>query len=306
METVKCEHQAAPRSLALAADINECALCHQQVRYSLDKLRPTHHTVTRLGRIGDKIVLPDPTHKLQLNLQDLTDLRAAGGVKDAEEKPEKQAAPSPEMRPPGQRARHKWYRTYRKTLIHDLLTLGEEGFLEKWGPFGATRHLFSKMKDDRYYLNLKEKLAELGVQGNAPAPSPEMRPKDAKARVEWYRKFKKAMIDDLIALGEAGFLEKWDKFGVTSRVIAHLKTVPYYTSHVGKSPPSPAADKNPPRNKPGPKPRSGGRPALGIDDLASSLRAGILPPLPPWSDIWATPVQLKWLEVYEKLAGQGG
>ena len=155
METIVCKHQAGPKSLTLGADVEECAYCHQQVRYSPGKYHTSHPTVIHLGRIGDKIVLPDPSHKLELTPEDLRDLRAAGGASAPEEKPEKQVIP--EIRPAGIKARQKWYRKYRKPMIHDLLTLGEDGFIEKWGKFGIKSRMISHLKSDPYYKRRVEK-----------------------------------------------------------------------------------------------------------------------------------------------------
>ena len=302
METAQCKHQAAQKSLSLAADVEECTFCHQQVRYSPDKFRTSRPIVIKLGRIGTKIVLPDPTHRLQLNSLDMEDLRAARGAPaegpsaKTEKEPEKQL---PSMRPEGQRARQKWYRRYRTAMISDLVTLGEDGFLQKWGEFGVKHSMLPRLKRDRYYKNLKEKMAEQIGEGIVPSPSPagektpEMRPEETKARVVWYRKHKKAMIDDLISLGKDGFIEKWDKFGVKSRLISHLKTDPYYKKMIKEHPPSPAADSKPLHKKPGPKPKG-----------AVSLKGPVS--LPEWNESWPIPVKLKWLEVCEKLADRGG
>lgn len=216
METAECKHATTIKSLTHGQDVEECGVCHQQILRSTDKYRRIPPAVLRLGRIGNKVVLPDPTHKLQLGKIDREDLAAV------------------------------------------VVTAPEE-----------TRERTEKVPQKQLV--------------------PSKRPEDPKARAAWYGFHKKEMIDDLIALGKGGFMQKWGEFGIKSRMISHLKTEPYYKDQVKKA--APGAPSSPSAVPQFPK---GERESAG------------LPPLPPWNDTWTPEVQTRWLEAYKIMLTQGG
>jgi len=142
LETIECKHQTKVTELGHGLELLECTICHQKVQINVDKLaaRPI---VTKLGRIGDKIVIPNSNYKLQLLPGDQADLAAAiQGTK----------APGKE----DARARLKRYREHKHQMIDDLITLGKDAFLKKWEPMGVKPQIISHLKSDDYY---KQKVA---------------------------------------------------------------------------------------------------------------------------------------------------
>jgi hypothetical protein len=96
-----------------------------------------------------------------------------------------------------------------------------------------------------------------------------------KESLQFYRGNKAQMIQDLISYGKDSFLQLWK---VKPQIISHLKSDKLYKKLLDQmktpSPPSPELQK-----------------AL-VDRL---------PALPPWSENWAPEVQVRWLDIYEKL-----
>lgn len=138
-----------------------------------------------------------------------------------------------------------------------------------------------------------------------PVPSETTTKPSAKERALSYRKHKREMIEDLIALGNQAFLEKWKVHG---SIISHLKSDPLYKSKQdGKAP----ADKQPEHDTKLPK-NDTGKPSLATkveksDHLVSLGTfkvevANELPDFPAFNPKWKKQVQLKWLEIYGELA----
>lgn len=181
METTTCKHRPTSKSLAMGANVEECTICRQQVRYSPDKYRSSSPTVIQLGRIGDKIVLPDPTHKLELNSLDKEALQRARGIQVGEAEPEEAEPAKPTVRPGDPKGRAKWYHKYRKPMIRDLVNLGEEGFLKVWGPVGVTRYMFPHLKNEVLYQRLMEvRPAVPAGERKQPGPKPGAKPAASK------------------------------------------------------------------------------------------------------------------------------
>lgn len=180
METTTCKHKPTSRSLVMGANVEECTLCHQQVKYTMDRYQSSHPIVIKLGRIGDKIVLPDPSHKLELGAQDALDLHRAKESKGAKAKPKRKPEPqsaaagelmvdqvNPTMRPKDTYGKMKWFKKYKKPMIHDLVKLGDGPFVKAWEKFGVNNHMLPHLKKEKIYLQLK---AEAEA---APAAAPE-------------------------------------------------------------------------------------------------------------------------------------
>ena len=103
---------------------------------------------------------------------------------------------------------------------------------------------------------------------------------DPVAQREWYKKYKRQLIEDLLKLGEKVFREK---YLAPRQLLSHLKTDKYYKKLAKKAQPAPAAGEV--RT---PKPKAG---------------KGELPPLPAWSEEWPDEIKLAWLEIYARLIG---
>lgn len=153
METTECKHRTTVTSLLHGIELEECGICHQHVTKHVDKL--TKPTVTKLGRIGDRIVLPSPDYRLQLSFQDQADLAAAqqrAKIPAAAQQNVIEAPGRPGKEDP--KARRQWFRDNKKEMIDDLLSLGKDAFLKKWK---VTPKLISPLKRDKYY---KQKAAQ--------------------------------------------------------------------------------------------------------------------------------------------------
>lgn len=167
METVTCQHRATIKSLGHGIELEECGICHQKIQRNVDKLK-LWPTVTQLGRIDGKIVLPNPDYKLVLLPRDQADLAAAKATTKpaAIESPTK----SPADRPKDQKGRLKWYKDHKKEMIDDLITMGKKAFLKKWS---VPPQLLSHLQSDEYYEERKAPPAKsrLGTDTLPPLPS---------------------------------------------------------------------------------------------------------------------------------------
>lgn len=167
MKTVECQHEAKTKKGGGDVTISTCVKCGQEVIYPTNKLRTP--VVKKIGRIGDRIVLPNPEFRLQLKPQDKKDLAAADEgppEKEPAEPPAETPAVNPTERPSDPAARLKWYKKNKKAMIEDLLTLGKDGFLEKWPVPGQQ---ISHLKSDPYY---KKRAEELGLPTGPPRQKP--------------------------------------------------------------------------------------------------------------------------------------
>lgn len=214
METIVCVHIEHMKGGENHTEIGECQICHQVVSYDRLNLK-AKPTVTKLGRIDGKVVLPKPSFNLELSGKDRADLTVA-----------------------------------RLQAASSLHPLAEE-----------------------------KPTASIPPRPGADNP---------KARLKWYHDNKKAMITDLINLGNEAFLKKW---GLSPRMVSHLKADKYYKKLAQKTPPAPAAE---------PKARKAGAKAERPKQYPQ------LPELPPWNDNWPPEFQLLWLRIYDKRLNVGG
>jgi len=97
-------------------------------------------------------------------------------------------------------------------------------------------------------------------------------PMTPKERQQWFRDNQAEMVRDLIAHGSDFVVKKWK---IKPQLIGHLKRSSEYKEAYPPGAPPPAR---------GAKAGSNG-----------------IPPLPPWSDSWKPEVQVKWLEIWEKV-----
>lgn len=196
METTECRHIEHVTTMH-GMEVGTCSLCGQIVKYE----GGNKVTITKLGRIGEAMVMPPAGIRLSLMEADRADLDKA------------LASPKP-IEPPAKPSKVK-------------LT--------------------------------------------------------SKQRLQFYKENKKAMIEDLIALGNEDFLAKWP---VSRQTISHLRSDKLYKKLTG-----------------------------GVEEASAPLkergakvvRSGKdLPPLPGWSDTWPAEVQVKWLEIWRELHGLKG
>lgn len=155
MEVIECIHREHIRSIGHGVEIGTCSKCGQQVQRNVDKLRD-HPTVTKLGRIDGRLVLPNHNFKLLLGPQDKADLADATA-----------AVAKLRVAPPGKeeaQAGPKWYRDNKRQMIKDLLAMGKDAFLERWK---VKPQLISHLKADKLY----KKLAQ-APGAKAPKPKP--------------------------------------------------------------------------------------------------------------------------------------
>ena len=207
METIECIHIEHMKTGENHTEIGICQNCGQTVIYDRLNLK-SKPTLTKLGRIDGKIVLPKDGFNLDLNGKDQADLTLA--------------------------------RMEAASAKHPLA-------------------------------------AEEATEDIPPRPAG-----DPVAQREWYKKYKKRLIDELVGLGEKVFREKYP---IPRQLLSHLKTDKYYKKLAAETPPAPAAEPKAAKTKPG-RPKEA---------------ASALPQLPAWNDNWAPEVQLLWLRIYEKL-----
>lgn len=144
METIECIHKEKITT-SHGVDIGVCSECGQEVRYPVDKLQEKP-TIYKLGRIGGRLVLPNPGYNLNLSPQDQEDLAA---VKFERErlKSERERDKSPSATkvskgdqvtgevPPRPKKRHqlsKYYEDNKEALLHDYQNLTLREFFAKW------------------------------------------------------------------------------------------------------------------------------------------------------------------------------
>lgn len=193
METTTCKHKPTSRSLVMGANVEECTLCHQQVKYTMDRYQSSHPTIIKLGRIGDKIVPPDPSHKLELGAQDALDLQSATGPAGPEAKPELNYRSrlrssgelmvdqvKPTARPKDTYGKMKWFKNFKKAMIHDLVKLGDRKFVKAWEKFGANNHMLPHLKKEKLYLQLKAEAEATQAAAAESKPSPKPSPKSKR------------------------------------------------------------------------------------------------------------------------------
>ena len=127
MEITICQHREHVETRD-GVEVGVCTECHQAIQYDGSK----HPTVTKLGRIGDKLVLPNVHYKLLLDptdQQDLTTVRkAAKGISLVPPKPETKNVA----------VLHQYYEDNRDAILHDLDTLGEKAMRKRWDISQAT------------------------------------------------------------------------------------------------------------------------------------------------------------------------
>jgi len=210
METIECIHIEHMKTGENHTEIGICQNCGQTVIYDRLNLK-SKPTLTKLGRIDGKIVLPRDGFNLDLNGKDQADLTLA--------------------------------RMEAASAKHPLA-------------------------------------AEEATEDIPPRPTD-----DPVAQREWYKKYKRQLIEDLLKLGDKVFREK---YLAPRQLLSHLKTDKYYKKLAEKTPPE--AGKR-------------GRKAQPFASLASLSIASDLPPLPAWSEEWTDEIKLAWLEIYARLIG---
>jgi len=155
METTECIHREQMKTGGNHTEIGICQYCEQTIVYDRLNLK-SKPTITKLGRVDGKIVFPKPAFDLKLCGKDQADLTVARMTAASSKHPlaaEETAGDIP-PRPRGDpEAQREWYKKYKKRLIDELLSLGEEAFREK---YPIPRQLFSHLKSDKYYKKLAE------------------------------------------------------------------------------------------------------------------------------------------------------
>jgi len=207
METVECVHREHMTTGENHTELGVCSKCGQTVVYDRSTAKGKA-TLTKLGRVDGKVVLPKPAFDLDLSGKDRADL----------------------------------------TLTH------------------------------MQAANSKHPPAAEEAAGNIP-PRPRG---DPEAQREWYKKYKKRLIDEFLSLGVEAFLEKYP---IPHQLISHLKGDKYYKKLVEGNPPVPAARAKATKAKPG-------RPKAG--------KSGVRPQFPEWSNTWPPETQVAWLTIFEK------
>lgn len=125
MEITSCQHKEQVK-VSAGVECGECTECHQTIQYDDDHKKPT---VIKLGRIGDKLVLPNPDYKLLLDPKDREDLASVrkatkGGV------PQDGVPPKPETK--NVYELHRYYEENKEPILYDLDTRGENAMRKRW------------------------------------------------------------------------------------------------------------------------------------------------------------------------------
>jgi len=132
MEITSCLHKEKIESRG-DVEVGECTECHQMLQYGDGK----YPTVTKLGRIGDKLVLPNPAFKLLLGPRDKQDLAKAKKAT---------TGTSPGAVPPKPQTKsvallHQYYEENKEAILHDLDTLGEKAMRTRWDKMSSATFL---------------------------------------------------------------------------------------------------------------------------------------------------------------------
>ena len=181
-----------------------------------------------------------------------------------------------------------------QTVVYDRANLKTQPLITKLGRkdgkivvprAGFNTQLSGKDLADLRVANMGPAISKHPMAAKAPAAGIPPRPRgdDHEAQREWYKKYKKPLILELLRLGEKEFGEQ---YLIPRQLLSHLKSDKYYRKLIKKTPAAPGAESKATKDKPG-------RPATPKSDK--------LPQLPEWSSEWAPEVQLLWLRIYEKL-----
>ncbi len=169
MATTTCVHQEIIEHAGRGVDQGTCKTCGQVRQYNTVKPHEAP-VVVKLGRIHGKVVLPRENDKVNLSSGEAAELKAARaetGVATNE--------PLPSTWKPRE-SNLKWYRSHKKEMIEDLISLGVPGFLEKWK---VKRQIISHLKSDELYKSKvvpAERLGEKQAEG-PPAVKGSLKPK---------------------------------------------------------------------------------------------------------------------------------
>ena len=172
METIECVHLEDMTTGENHTEVGVCRKCGQTVVYDRVNLK-SKPNLTKLGRINDKVVIPNNAFNLHLSGRDLAHLSLARMTAASAKHPLAAKKSDGEIpRRPGKddpKAQREWYNKHKKRLIEELLGLGEVAFREK---YPIPRQLLSHLKSDKHYKKLVEKTP----------PAPAAGPKAAKAK----------------------------------------------------------------------------------------------------------------------------
>lgn len=183
METIECVHLEHMSIGENHTEVGVCQKCGQTIVYDRSTSKGKA-TLTKLGRVDGKIVLPKPVFNLYLSGKDRADLTIARMEVASSKHPLVAKEPDGEIPPrPGKddpKAQREWYNKHKKRLIEELLGLGEVGFREK---YPIPRQLLSHLKSDKHYKKLAEKTPPAPAAGPKAAKAKPGRPKANKGGV---------------------------------------------------------------------------------------------------------------------------
>lgn len=127
MEAVKCLHREKVESTPAlpGVEIGTCSKCGQTIQYNHNGMK-TKVTVTRLGRLDGKIVIPKHGLQLLLSAEDKNDLKTVLSASKAEPAP----APVPRKK---RKTRNEYFEQNKEAIIEDYYLMKRLEFFDKWG-----------------------------------------------------------------------------------------------------------------------------------------------------------------------------
>jgi len=144
VEAVKCHHREKVESTPTlpGIEIGTCSICGQTIQYDHNGLK-TKVSVTRLGRIDGKIVIPKHGLQLLLSAEDKGDLEAVLSAAAAELAPAPAAAAelAPTSAPPRPKKRGKlkeYFEQNKEAIINDYYLRPQRELFSKWGLSSST------------------------------------------------------------------------------------------------------------------------------------------------------------------------
>ncbi|MDP3052262.1 MAG: hypothetical protein Q8N42_02020 [bacterium] len=284
MEATTCKHKEQVTQGGDGIELGTCGDCGQTIQYDGSK----NPTVTKLGRLGDKLVLPNPGYKLLLNPRDQQDLSTV----DKAPPPLGVEVP-PKPKTGGMHAVKRYYDENRDAILLDLDTLGEKAMCERWWKMSQVTFLglMARWRPDYpgipSWARDKAKRVKDTLAGIKTVP-----PRLAKRSNldEYLEENKEAIIQDYQALPLGKFYAKWHIF---SNRWTQLKKKWEVPAKVHRARPRMKREAAP--------------------SLATTQRRRTQPPsdikslpeFPPFNNRWQSSVQEKWLETYLELSKIG-
>jgi hypothetical protein len=282
MEVTSCKHRELVNQAGDDIELGTCSECGQTIQYDGSR----SPTVTKLGRLGDKLVLPNPGYKLLLDPKDQQDL-ASADIKTAPPVLGVEVPPKPKTG--GMHAVKRYYDENREAILHDLDTLGEKAMCERWWNMSQVTFLGLMARWRPEYPGLPQWALDKAKRvKDTPARIKRVPPrrKHRHPSSKYLEQNKEAILEDYRNLTVKEFYAKWHFF---SKRWTQLKKEWKVPAKVHRARPRMKREATP----------SDATTQRRRTQAPSDIKS--LPEFPPFNDKWNTSVQEKWLETYLEL-----